>query len=320
MTAPRPEVTVIIATRNRAHDVGRAVERLVEQRTGGRFTYEILVVDNGSTDQTRDVVQALQARFDNVRYLFEPTAGKPWALNRGIREAQGELLAFTDDDLLAEPTWLLGLWQALQDGAEAVTGRVLPCWLGRRPDWLTDGAVRRLGLGCIDYGTRRRTPAEGDCRWVGGSLAMRRDVAERIGPFNVRLHREEDTNYYRRCLLQGVRIMYEPSSVTYHQVGQERTTPAYFRRWNRLAGYYRVHQLEWKPSHVFTVMPLWRAGITLQRVKAWLNTVMHRQPWWNRFDAELRVWEDLGLWWHRLQLWPRWALACVLGRPYVERD
>src|SRR3989338_6158547 len=171
-------ITVILPTRNRADQLQGALERLAAQETGGQFTYEVLIVDNGSTDATRQVVEAWQPRFPvPLRYLYEERPGRPWALNSGMAAARGAIFAFTDDDILTTPTWLAALWRCFQEeGADGVGGKILPQWTAPRPPWLTDEAVRHIGeLGCLDHGDLRRNSAQGSyCRWGGGNLAVRR--------------------------------------------------------------------------------------------------------------------------------------------------
>jgi len=95
-------------------------------------------VDNNSTDQTREVVEGFQRRHPNrFRYVFEPRQGLSQARNAGIREARGDVLAFMDDDVAVDATWLQSLTACLHDGTRAgVGGRILPeQTFRRRPGW-----------------------------------------------------------------------------------------------------------------------------------------------------------------------------------------
>jgi glycosyltransferase involved in cell wall biosynthesis len=104
--------SVILATRNRAQHLREALERLAGQQTQGAFTYEVLVVDNGSTDHTQQVITEFMKRFPvPLRCLSEGKVGKPYALNTALRDARGEFFAVTDDDILTTPTWLAALWR-----------------------------------------------------------------------------------------------------------------------------------------------------------------------------------------------------------------
>lgn len=312
-----PDCSVIIATRQRAESVRETLQALACQETAGGFTYEVLVVDNGSTDQTRRMVKDLQSRFPvPLRYRYEARLGKPWALNTGIREARGQMLAFTDDDVLPHATWLHALWRCcLEEEADGVSGRVLPRWIAPTPAWLTEDTVKRLGasLGCVDHGLHRlrsRQHPRG-CWWVGGNMAVRRTVVQRIGGFDVRMDRAEDTQYYEQCLRHGLNVVYEPAALAYHPVGADRMTAAHFRRWNDVTGYYHAYLVPWKPAHLLAIMPCWWYRQMLGFGMAWLRALASRRPWVDRFYYELRGRRHLSLWFHRLQSWP-WGLREVL--------
>lgn len=313
----RPDMTVILATRNRAAALAAALERLTRQETGGAFTYEVLVADNGSTDATAAVVrQAHPGTAARITYLSEPRPGKPFALNAAIAQACGTFLAFMDDDVAPAPQWLAALHRCFEETqADAVAGRVLPRWTAPRPAWLDDEAVRLLGLGCVDHGPARRRSADRlDCRWVGGNMAIRRSLIARVGLFDTRMLRGQDEEFYRRCLAQGAAIVYEPAAVAHHAVGAERMTPAYFRMWHDRAGYYRAYTLPWKATHAVTVMPMWRYGRLAGWAARWLVRALLRRPWWARFYAELRLREEWSVLRHRAALWPRWVRAVATGQ------
>src|SRR5207253_3651446 len=100
--------------------------------------FEILIIDNGSTDRTRDLVAAVQIEDNRIRYVVEPKAGIAHARNRGLHEARGEYLAFIDDDAWAERNWLENLFAPLQTvrpTPECVVGPVSLVWEGKKPDW-----------------------------------------------------------------------------------------------------------------------------------------------------------------------------------------
>jgi GT2 family glycosyltransferase len=316
-----PDLTVIIASRDRRAALEELLGRLAQQETRGRFTYEVLVVDNGSTDGTRAMVERVRAGYPApLRYAYEARPGKPRALNRGLAEARGAVLAFTDDDVLVSPGWLLALWQCLEEEqADAVAGRVLPRWTAGRPAWLTDEVCRQLGgLGCVDYGERRVRGGDGrDLRWVGGNMAVRREAVARLGGFDLRMLRGQDTEYYRRALEAGLRLVYEPAALAYHRVPAARTSPAYFRRWRDRMGFYQAYFVPWKRSHLVTIMPLWRYRMLVWLAKEWLKRAVTRRPWWERFQYELYLREAVAVWRRRVQLWPRWWLTVLTGRSHL---
>ena len=125
-----PDVTVIIPTRNRADSLREMLKILSRQDTEGMFTYEVLVADNGSTDHTARAVETLRGSFPvTLRYVYEGRRGRCHALNRGIQDAAGRILAFTDDDVEVASGWLRAIWRCFEEErVDAVAGRILQVW------------------------------------------------------------------------------------------------------------------------------------------------------------------------------------------------
>src|ERR1700753_287852 len=121
------KISVILCTYNRCQSLGTALESVAASQMRDGTSWEVLVVDNNSKDQTREVVAQASARHPGrFRYYFEPKQGKSNALNAGIREAQGEILAFMDDDVEVDVQWLQKLTDIFDDQQWAgVGGRVL---------------------------------------------------------------------------------------------------------------------------------------------------------------------------------------------------
>ena len=352
-----PDMSVIIPTLNRASSLARTLETLAAQETDGAFTpphgspalecgeerespkgdspkpralargagftYEVVVVDNGSTDDTADTIARLARAFPvPLRRVTEPRRGRPQALNTGLREAAGAMFVVTDDDLLISPGWLRAFWRCFQEERpDGVAGRVLPRWTGGSPAWLANGAqadLNRLGLGCLDHGAQRISSRSGRyCRWVGGNMAIRRQAVERVGGFDERFIRGQDREFYERCVEQGLVICYEPEALAHHLVGADRVTPAYFRRWRGRQGAYDAYLLPWRRADLLTIVPLWWYGRTLRTLGQWAASVVRRRPWAERFRHELALRHAGSVWARRLQLWPRWWLTVVTGRPHL---
>ena len=311
-----PDITVLIATRNRAHELPNALESLARQETGGRFTYEVLVADNGSTDGTKSLVERLRATYPvALRYLFEGRVGKPWALNAGLKDARGAVMAFTDDDVEADPGWLGALWRCFADtGADAVGGKIVPRWTGGRPGWVTEPFVFGA-LGCVDHGPQRLTSTPDRYHyWVGGNAAIRREVAAAVGGFSTRLTRGEDTEYGMRCLRRGKKLVYEPSAVAYHRIGPERLTPAFFRRWWHQHGHYRAYRSAWRLPHLLTVVPAGWYAESCRRLAQWALAMLTARPFSERLLREVRVRERASEWAQRARLLPAvWRAALTRG-------
>src|SRR5262249_25518966 len=122
-------IDVIIATYNRAALLERAVRSILAARRLPEFDFAITVVDNNSTDSTREVIAGLsQESNGRARYLFEPRQGKSYAVNAAIAATDGDVIAFADDDQVMDGEWLCAIYQAFADGFDYVTGRVLGEW------------------------------------------------------------------------------------------------------------------------------------------------------------------------------------------------
>src|ERR1700674_3750141 len=124
------KISIILCTYNRYQSLTRALESVAASQMPESVDWQVLILDNNSKDQTREVAEAFCRRYpSHFRYVFESQQGKSFALNRGIREAPGEILAFIDDDITVEPTWLFELTKPLSAPKWAGTGGrlYLPC-------------------------------------------------------------------------------------------------------------------------------------------------------------------------------------------------
>src|SRR5712691_696604 len=103
-------ISLILCTHNRCESLARGLNSAAALTLPDSVPWEVLVVDNNSNDQTRKVVEEFcHQNPGRFRYLFEPQPGLSYARNAGIREARGDIIAFMDDDVIVEPTWLQNL-------------------------------------------------------------------------------------------------------------------------------------------------------------------------------------------------------------------
>src|SRR5438309_1029686 len=131
-------ITVILCTYNRYQSLRNALDSVAASVLAESVEWEVLVVDNNSNDQTRKVAQEFcTAHPHRFRYLFEPRPGKSHALNAGIREARGNIVAFMDDDVTVHQDWLQNLTAELRhDEWAGAGGRIVPQWSFAPPRWL----------------------------------------------------------------------------------------------------------------------------------------------------------------------------------------
>jgi len=245
--AKEPEVSVVIGTYNRCDVLQGALESLLTQDSGGTG-YEVIVVDNNSTDDTRIMVENLRDKLGckNLIYCFERTQGVSHARNRGITAARGRLIAFTDDDIRPAHNWIATVREGFNKfpNADCIGGRVLPQPKTEFPGWLT--AKHWTPLALLDLGNK---PIELDVRngpgLVAANLAVRASVFTDVGLFEPQLQRVknsigsmEDHQFQLRLSAANKRLVYLPDLVVYAQVLEERLTKDYHRRWYRGHGYF----------------------------------------------------------------------------------
>jgi glycosyltransferase involved in cell wall biosynthesis len=233
-------ISVVIATYNRAVMVGECLESLRVQRYEPGD--EVIVVDNGSTDDTANVVATMSRRFPvDLRYVREGTPGKTHALNAGLAGARGAILALTDDDVLVANDWIATIRRLFQDPSLAlIGGRVDPRWERPAPRWLRveeDGRYGRMTspVALFHYGEAQPL---GTRTAPGGNMAVRRDVLDAVGGFDGRLGRRrgtllcgEDHDFSQRVRAAGFRSEYRPELRVQHWIPAERTRVSYYVRW-----------------------------------------------------------------------------------------
>ncbi|MEL6320431.1 MAG: glycosyltransferase family A protein, partial [Cyanobacteria bacterium J06626_14] len=120
-------ISAIICTHNRDHYLGDAIDSLLNQQFDGEF--EVIVVDNASSDRTRDVVEARQPH-PRLIYVYEAVTGLSVARNTGAQMARGHLLAYLDDDAIASKHWLQALWNHYKQSEKTAIagGRIDLIW------------------------------------------------------------------------------------------------------------------------------------------------------------------------------------------------
>jgi GT2 family glycosyltransferase len=208
----------------------------------GTVRYEVIVVDNNSSDDTAEVVRQIVLRTGGlVRYSFEPRQGLSHGRNTGIALARAPLIAFTDDDVHVSSDWISQLKRAFDERPDAgyIGGRVLPEWAVPPPSWLTKAHWAPLAL--QDYGTDVQiTGRERAVCLVGANLAFRKEVFERVGMFSASLGRvkdgigsTEDHDMQLRAWRAGIHGMYVPAVAVTAEVTPDRLEKRYHRRWHR---------------------------------------------------------------------------------------
>jgi glycosyltransferase involved in cell wall biosynthesis len=244
-----PRVSVVLSTYNRGPLLHDALRSVLAQDPAAAPDFELIVVDNNSTDDTRTVVEAFAAADNRVHYVFEHEQGLSFARNTGIRCARASLIAFTDDDVRIEANWLAAIVGAFEEQPEAavVGGRVLPIWPATPPAWLTRDHWAPLAL--VDHGDAAvSVTLDNPICLVGACTAYRRSVFDEVGLFASDLQRVkngigslEDHEFLLRVLRSGRTGLYDPRIVVHAEVQCDRIERHYHRRWH--AGHGHFHAL-----------------------------------------------------------------------------
>ncbi len=223
-----PSVSVVVCTRDRAEPLARCLRSL---RNLSHAPHEILIVDNAPRT---DAVRRLVRQMPGVRYAAEPRPGLSAARNTGIRRTTGEIIAFTDDDVVVHPDWTRRLLRGFDaPGVWAVTGLVLPAELKTRAQLRFEQSHAGFGWGfrrlLFDDHFFEQMKSRGVPVWqigAGANMAFRRETFERVGLFDERLGAgasgcSEDSELWYRVLAEGGQCRYEPTAVVHHHHRRE---------------------------------------------------------------------------------------------------
>ncbi len=231
-------LTVIICTYNREKYIPNLLESIVNN-TLSRQQYEILLVDNNSTDHTRSVCETFAQAHPDVkfRYVFEAEQGLSAARNRGIREARGEWIVYVDDDALVDAHYLQDYVDCFtqQPNVMAAGGPIDPLYETSEPAWMSP-YTKALLTAWMDYGNVQRHYPKG--RYPGGgNAAYRKCVFEQVGLFNTALGRKgnalsasEEKDIFDKMHALGMEVVYLPKPVLHHIIPQAKLEKPYFDR------------------------------------------------------------------------------------------
>ncbi|MBW4687139.1 MAG: glycosyltransferase family 2 protein [Komarekiella atlantica HA4396-MV6] len=245
---PDPQISAIICTHNRDMYLGAAIDSLLAQDFAANF--EVVVVDNGSGDRTREVVEQ-RVGDSRLRYIFEPTIGLSVARNTGARVARGDILAYLDDDAVASPGWLQVLYFAYQDNSQLAIagGKVTLLWPPgiQQPRWISPGLAGNLGA--YDLGDNIIYIEQPGLTPRGLNYSIRRSFLEEIGGFDPQLGRvgknllsNEELQMTELALQRGWQVAYLPEALVAHNVAPERLQRSWFLNrgwWQGISECYR---------------------------------------------------------------------------------
>jgi glucosyl-dolichyl phosphate glucuronosyltransferase len=236
-------ISIIIATKDRSAELKALLNSIRQLRGLDKFQLEIIVGDNNSKDSTWDTLVAESKQFPApIRPLKVKTPGKSSVLNEAVRAAQGEVLAFLDDDVVVDGGWLQAIENFFQTENFAAGQGAIRIQAPQGEDSETRRLIQR-------YRTIPNLEFGPDIQEVhslnGANFAVLRNALNRVGRFNERLGpgasgTSEDVDFARRLVREGFRIGYMREAIVYHQIDPGRLTEDYFRSHHKQQGYSRI--------------------------------------------------------------------------------
>jgi GT2 family glycosyltransferase len=298
-----PDLSVLVATRDRAESLARTLDSLAAQEAQG-LDWELVVVDNGSRDETPIVLERFGKALPLV-VLAEPRPGKNRALNQALDHARGRLLVFTDDDVIVSPGWLRSLAVAAERWPEASVfgGPIEAVFPPGTAAWIRDPA---FVLASEAFGAKPKSE-EGytDALPFGANLAIRASVFaglrfdEGVGPVaGVSYAQGSEYELLTRLRKHGERVVHVPDAQVAHVIQPHQVELEWlFGRAERIGrGSARVKRKR-VPRTVFGWIPLflnlWRARWRAHRARDLDEPerfgIVHRAHYWRGYIAESRV-------------------------------
>jgi len=210
----RPHIAICVCTFRRPDLLRRLLMDLARQQTEDRFTFSIVVADNDAQQSARPVVEEIRATtLCPVTYVVEPRQNIALARNAAVRAAQGDYLAFIDDDEIAPERWLLTLFLACEQfGADGVLGPVKPRYEQTPPDWVAKGGFYdrpSYPTGLVIDWRKGRT----------GNVLLRRAIfVQDEDPFRPEFLTGEDQDFFRRMIERGHTFVWCHEAIAYEVV------------------------------------------------------------------------------------------------------
>jgi len=252
----QPDLSVVICTYNRPELLRLALTTLLRQ-SPANLTYEVVVIDNNSTPDTRAVVDELAQTDSRIRYVRETRQGNAYARNTGVAESRAPIVAFLDDDVTVRDNWIDLIQRTFEaTNAGFIGGKVLPRWEEPPPSWLD--MANWAPIAALDYGDSPfLITDENALCLLTANIAFKKEVFAKHGEFSAAVQRAgdsigslEDHEFLTRLLRAGVTGLYVPEMIVDAYVGSERMTKDYHRRWHTGHGHFYavMNDPEWERS------------------------------------------------------------------------
>lgn len=295
-------ISVAVCTHNRASYLRKAIRSLLAQ-TLDPSLFEILIIDNASTDETRDVIESERPDTPAYRYINVPEVGVSHARNAGWQNARAKYVAYLDDDAIATPQWLERMLDFLENAEPqpgVVGGKIEPIWELPRPAWLSDRMAGALSI--VNWSEKPIIMT--DKHWIAAAnIGFPRSVLEEIGGFRADLGRRgscllSNEEIFARLQIErnGHACYYNPEIVVEHHVHASRVNQSWFKR----RSYWQGISETVMNKDGFNLHPIARFAkggrsllkrlFTLEELK--LLLVSTNDP--KRFEEKCKAWHRLG--------------------------
>jgi glycosyltransferase involved in cell wall biosynthesis len=290
------KISVCIGTYNRA-DLLTQTLKSVRNSTYPPDEMEVVVVDNNSTDRTRDVAERARSWFPHFNYVLEKKQGSSYARNTGIQSSRGDIICFLDDDTTVDPNYFTAVDDVFSRyDCAGVGSRIIPEWNCPKPTSFAIDGPYNVSDGFLVRFDKGDNEEELIRSWFGAGMSIRRSALEKHGLFAEHLSRVgriegmgEDSDIFHRLKAAGELLIYAPKALVFHPVDAERLTKTFVRRWHFEHGKFLavVDTQNYQSLHA---IPLWTVRKTFLHVARFLTA----GGTWERAYHEARLWEIFG--------------------------
>jgi len=230
------KASIVICTFNRCNAINNVIKTVINQNID--ILYEILIIDNKSTDKTQEVIhETTEKSTIPIKYIYEGKQGLSFARNKGVQEAIGEIILFIDDDAVAEKNWINSHMSAYTDSRVfCAGGPIKPIWALERPVWLTDDVLAYLSVNEYKNLYETKTFNEPTYPW-GTNISFRKSVFSTYGMFPTNLGRSgtnlvSNEEYFlcKKIEASGKIVRFIPEAIVHHHIPAERMNRLWFYR------------------------------------------------------------------------------------------
>lgn len=284
-------ISIIICTYNRADNLKACFDCLTAQVVDDNFIWEVLLVDNNSSDLTKQFTDdyATNCNF-RLRYTFASQQGLSHARNHGIQEAKGNILIFIDDDIHVNKRWLQSIYNTFTThSCDAVGGRIHIESPAKLPKWITPEMYGFLGH--QDFGDDSH-PMDGYKEFpFGGNMAIRRSVIDKIGLFDTEMGRKgvglkkeelfkgEETDFFHRLADAGGKFYYQPEALVLHKILFHQLKPGFFLTLHNNAGLLHARKDLTKHHRTLAGIPLFVYPQLARSIRKYAHELITQGPY-----------------------------------------